>query len=191
MMTLMSKVNKPIQTLTLFLCLCILLTHCGFSITTVTLTPTANILIFAPHPDHETFCYAAIIQQALVEGKSVHVVIFTNGDGFPKAASDLTRKHLDLLTPQDYLELARVRQTKALSAAIALGLQAIDLTFFGYPDAGLDKVYGTQAEASFQQTSTQKSETYGLAVSDYHSRVYGTSATYQRKSALADVTKIV
>jgi LmbE family N-acetylglucosaminyl deacetylase len=190
-MIFMTKANKLIQTLTVVLCLCILLTGCGFPITTATPMPTANILIFAPHPDDETFCCAAIIQQALAERKRVHVVIFTNGDGFPKAASDLTRKHLDLLTPQDYLELSRVRQTEALSAAIALGLQAMDLTFLGYPDAGLDKVYRTQAGASFQQPFTQKSETYGLAVSDYHSRVYGTPAPYQRKYALADVTKIV
>jgi LmbE family N-acetylglucosaminyl deacetylase len=153
--------------------------------------PAADILIFAPHPDDETFCCATVIQRAAAEGKRIHVVYFTNGDGFAKAASDLTKKPPDSLTALDFLGLARVRQSEAFAAATVLGLHPADLTFLGYPDGGLAEVYGTTGDPPYQQRFTKKSETYGAVVSDYHSRAHGAPASYERASLSADVVELL
>lgn len=162
---------------------------------TATVTPVTpaktGLLIFAPHPDDETFCCAAVILQALAAGKHAHVVFMTNGDGFPDAAAALSGKAPDELLPVDYVDLARVRQTEAISATHALGLIASDLTFLGYPDAGLDRVYQAAQHASFRQPYTQKAETYGLVAPDYHSRVHGRPAPYLRQAVLDDVTELI
>lgn len=149
-----------------------------------------DLLIFAPHPDDEAFCCAAAIQQALAAGKHVHVVFLTNGDGFPDAAAALSGKAAGELQPADYVNLARVRQTEAMSATRVLGLDASDLTFLGYPDAGLDRVYEAAEDAPFRQPYTQKSETYGPVVPDYHSRVHGEPAPYIGQAVLADVAEL-
>ena len=153
--------------------------------------PAADILIFASHPDDETFCCATVIQRASAEGKRTHVVFFTNGDGFAKAASDLTGNPPDSLTARDFFELARTRQTEALSAIAALGLQPNDATFLGYPDGALDSVYETVGGMPFQQRFTERSETYGIAVPDFHSRAHGTPASYERGSVLADIVELL
>jgi len=167
------------------LCLCLLGAACASP------RPAARILIFAPHPDDETFCCGTVIQQALAERGHVHVVIVTNGDGFPQAAARLSGKPVDGLGPQDYLELARVRQSEALSATAVLGLRADDITFLGYPDAGLDKVYEAQGDTPYLQPFTQKGTTYGPVVPDYHSQAHGQPAPYRRQAALADVTEVI
>ncbi len=158
--------------------------------TTATPIPT-TVIIFAPHPDDETFCCATVIQNALAAGQKIHVVIFTNGDGFPDAASALSGKPVSALGPQDYLDLARVRQNETLSTAKILGLRPDDVTFLGYPDAGLDKVYETTGEEPYRQQFTEKDETYGPVSADYHSQEHGTPASYQRQSVLDDVIEII
>jgi LmbE family N-acetylglucosaminyl deacetylase len=145
------------------------------------------VVFFAPHPDDESFCCVAAILQALADGKRVHVVVFTNGDGWPRATGAYRKKAEDKLTPEDYLEMARVRQHETLAALAELGLKPTDVTFLGYPDAGLDRVYANVDAAPFQLGFTQKTTTYGPVVVDYHSRQHGTPGSYRRQSVLEDV----
>ncbi|NOU73106.1 hypothetical protein GC098_17055 [Paenibacillus sp. LMG 31458] len=150
-----------------------------------------DILVFAPHPDDEILGTAGIIMQAIAAGKRVHVVFFTNGDGYPKAASYLLHKRPEELGPADYLELSRVRQLEAYNAAALIGLSPMDLTFLGYPDAGLDRVYNTVGNIPYQQPFTQRSSTYGMLTPDFHSLVYGYPAPYRKDSALRDTMTLI
>lgn len=156
-------------------------------------TPWApvDLLVFAPHPDDETLGAGGVIMKALAAGKRVHIVIFTNGDGYPHALSQLVQKPVEDLKPPDYLELARVRQLEVHAALAILGLKTSDVTFLGYPDAGLDKVYHTLDAAPFTQQFTGKNETYGMAQQDFRFLAHGTRAPYRQADALADVKDLI
>lgn len=148
-------------------------------------------VFFAPHPDDETFCCAVAILRALAEGRRVHVVIFTNGDGWPLATAAHTNKREEELTPRDYLEMARVRQGEALAALGVLGLTSEDITFLGYPDAGLDRVYSSVGTVPFQLEFTRKVSTYGPIVADFRSRRHRQPGAYLRESVLEDVVALI
>ena len=151
----------------------------------------ADLMIFSAHPDDETFNCATVIQQALAEGKSVHIVFFTNGDGWPVSASLVTGKPEVSLVPDDYILLARVRQNEALSATGNLGLDPSAVTFLGYPDGGLDKIYNNPGSVPYTQQYTLKNSTYGPLVPDYHTQTYGTPASYLRENILMDVANLI
>jgi len=152
---------------------------------------SADILVFAPHPDDESLGCAGIILEAMRAGKRVHIVLFTNGDGFPIAASSLLKKAPESLVAHDYLELGRVRQQEVLTAIATLGLSPADVTFLGYPDAGLDRIYLKTGDTPITQPFTQKDQTYGLIAQDYHTRVHGTPAPYRRQAVLDDITELI
>jgi len=152
---------------------------------------SADILVFAPHPDDESLGCAGIILQAVSASKRVHIVLFTNGDGFPIAASAVLKKAPESLVAHDYLELARVRQQEVLTAVATLGLAPTDVTFLGYPDAGLDRIYRATGDTTITQPFTQKDQTYGLIAQDYHTRVHGTPAPYRRQAVLDDVAELI
>ena len=156
-----------------------------------TLTDTAEILIFAPHPDDETLACSGIIMQALTEAKRVRVVVITNGDGYQRAASQLFRKPRHLVNSSDMLELGRFRQAESLAALTVLGLQPADVMFLGYPDGGLNQVYQNEGEIPYAQKTTEKTETHGLCQLDYHSLTCGKPAPYRKASILTDVTEII
>jgi len=151
----------------------------------------ADILVFAPHPDDESLGCAWIIMQAVRAGKRVHVVLFTNGDGFPIAASAVLKKAPESLVAHDYLELGRVRQQEVLTAIATLGLSPADVTFLSYPDAGLDRIYQATSDTVITQPFTQKNQTYSLIAQDYHTRAHGTPAPYRRQAVLDDVTELI
>lgn len=150
-----------------------------------------DLLIFAPHPDDETLGAGGVIMKAVAAGKRVHIVVFTNGDGYPYATSHLLRKNEQSLQPADFLELARVRQLEVHGALAVLGLKASDVTFLGYPDAGLAQVYQAEGDTPFTQRFTRKSETYGMAQQDFRFLAYGTRAAYRKAEALADVKDLI
>ncbi|WNR44969.1 PIG-L deacetylase family protein [Paenibacillus roseipurpureus] len=150
-----------------------------------------DILVFAPHPDDEILGTAGSILKATGCGKRVHVVFFTNGDGYPSAAARLFNKQRHQLLPSDFLELARIRQYEAITAAARIGLRPIDLTFLGYPDAGLDQVYlTTKGMPPYEQPLTKRQATYGKLMPDFHSQLYGCHAPYRKACALSD-TKVL
>ncbi|WP_144555971.1 PIG-L deacetylase family protein [Bacillus sp. X1(2014)] len=152
---------------------------------------SVDIMIFAPHPDDETLGCGGLIMHALAAGKRVHVVIFTNGDGYTKAASMLVNKNIDNLSSWDYLELSRVRQLEVYTATKTLGLNPSNITFLGYPDGGVNKVYQSEGSNYFQSPTTLKYETYGLAQIDYHRLAYGKPAPYLKKFALSDTMDLI
>jgi LmbE family N-acetylglucosaminyl deacetylase len=151
----------------------------------------ADILVFAPHPDDESLGCAWIILQAVSAGKRVHVVLFTNGDGFPIAASTVLKKAPESLVALDYLELGRVRQQEVLTAVATLGLSPADVTFLSFPDAGLDQIYQATSDNAITQPFTQKNQTYSLIAQDYHTRIHGMPAPYRRQAVLDDVTELI
>ncbi|MDR6554347.1 PIG-L family deacetylase [Paenibacillus qinlingensis] len=151
-----------------------------------------DLLIFAPHPDDEVLGTAGTIMNAIACGKRVHVVFFTNGDGYPEAATLLFNKRPEELGPSHYLELARVRQYETLQAAALIGLRPQDLTFLSYPDSGLDRVFTTTgATPPYQQRFTKQQTTYGALVPDFHSQYYGCPAPYRKACALGDTKALI
>ena len=156
-----------------------------------TIFSEADILIFAPHPDDETLGCGWAILRAAQAGVRVHIAVLTNGDGFPLATATALRKDPDALAPADYLELGRRRQQEVLAAVAALGLTPGDVSFLAYPDFCLDQLYKALDDTVITQQFTQQSQTYGLAVQDYHTQVHGAPAPYNRHALLDDVAGLI
>ncbi len=150
-----------------------------------------DLLIFAPHPDDEVLGCAGVIQQALEAKKTVGVVVLTNGDGYPKAASILTGTPQDQLTPADFLALAAERQRHSVEGFRILGLPLANLTFLGYPDSLLAKLHESDNAAPLRQPFTGKDTTYSIIGQDYHSAAHGSPAPITRAALLADLTEIL
>ncbi len=150
-----------------------------------------DILVVAPHSDDEAIGCTVVMLRAIKEGKRVGVVVVTNGDGFPKAAAAVADKPQDELTPADFIKLTGIRQQHSVTAMSRIGVQAADLIFLGYPDAGLKQVYAAEGPVPFRQKFTQKNETYGVVLPDYHSQAHGRPAPYIRASVVGDLTEII
>ncbi len=147
--------------------------------------------MFAPHPDDEVIGTGGVLQQAVARGERVRIVFVTNGDGYPRAASFLTRKPVSGLGRSDFVELASVRQREAIDAAAVLGIRPSSLVFLGYPDGVLEQVYSIENGAPAHSPSTGRSATYGPVITDYHTRAHGRPAPYTRAGALADIEEVV
>jgi len=107
--------------------------------TAAALPPHARILIVAPHPDDETLGAGGIIREAVLKGAEVRVVLMTNGDAFRLAA---LRRYREISpSHQDYINFAYIRQAEALRAVRILGLSPSHVTFLGYPDRGLARLW--------------------------------------------------
>lgn len=153
--------------------------------------PTLDMLVVAPHSDDEAIGCAGVILRAIAQNKRVGIVVVTQGDGFPKAAAALAKKSVDKLEPGDFLKLAALRQKHTVKAMGDIGVRADDVLFLGYPDSILSEIYRATDEKPIQQQFTQKNETYGEVVRDYHSLVHGRSAPYTKASIVADLAEIV
>jgi LmbE family N-acetylglucosaminyl deacetylase len=149
-----------------------------------------DILVIAPHPDDEAIGCTAVMLQALERKQRVGVVLVTNGDAFA-GVTVVVRKPKDQLIPADFLKLAAVRQQHTVGAMGRLGVRLADLMFLGYPDGGLEKIYHLEGDSPFQQKFTEKKETYGVVVGDYHSLIHGRPAPYTRASVLGDLSEII
>lgn len=147
-------------------------------------------MIFAPHPGDETLRCAGVIMKAKRSGRKIGVIVCTNGDGFAKAASVFSRKDISSLLPQDFLEIARIRQQNMVDAVRVLGLKQEDVVFLGYPDGGLENIDIT-GETPYVHQYTQKNCTYSLIMPDYHSLIHGFPAPYLRSAILADITELL
>lgn len=150
-----------------------------------------DLLVFGPHPDDETLGCAGVIMQAVAQGRSVKVVTFTSGDGFPAAAAALAGKSIEQLKPADFRELARRRELEFTNAIAILGLRADDLILLGYPDSGLDHLYRDAGKTPYRQKLTQADTTYAVVKPDYHTAMHGTPAPCTHASVLDDVREII
>ncbi|HNX81051.1 MAG TPA: PIG-L family deacetylase [Candidatus Omnitrophota bacterium] len=98
------------------------------------ITKEDRILILAPHPDDEVIGCSGVIQKAVAAGASVRIAYLTNGDA-NQLAFIVYEKRLTFL-PGEFVHMGEVRRKEATAAAQILGLNADNLTFFGYPDFG-------------------------------------------------------
>ena len=152
---------------------------------------TLDVLVIAPHPDDEVIGCAGVMLQALEQRKRVGVLVITSGDGFPALAAAVAKKTKDQLAPDDFLKAGALRQQHSVRAMARLGVPRDELVFLGYPDSGLEKMYGMNGSEAFRQMFTMKSETYGVTARDYHSVVHGGPAPYLKASVVADIAEII
>jgi LmbE family N-acetylglucosaminyl deacetylase len=101
-----------------------------------------TVIIVAPHPDDEVLGFAGVIYDALRMGKTVKVVLLTNGEGYGSAcyfwknghpAEDTTYKGAGC-SPTDLEQFGKVRVEESKSALKQLGLNSEHLIILGYPD---------------------------------------------------------
>lgn len=103
-----------------------------------------RVLLFAPHCDDETISSSAVLHDAVLAGSQVRVVVMTNGDGFTIAAEEQFRRLF--LTGADYIRSGYSRQAETLNALGELGISPLQVTFFGYPDRGMESLWTTHWE---------------------------------------------
>jgi LmbE family N-acetylglucosaminyl deacetylase len=154
-------------------------------------TEASPILVIAPHPDDESLGCAGVIMHSAARGARVRVVYLTYGDGYPAAAALLAGKDVGALAPEDFTALGRAREGQAREAARLLGLCDGDLTFLGYPDAGLAPMLATTDGETWTQPFTRRSSTYGLASREYHSQVHGEPAPYTSEALVGDLSEVI
>lgn len=98
------------------------------------LRPDDRLLIVAPHPDDDVLGCGGLMAAAAAQGIPVRVVYLTSGDAFTVAAALTTRT---TPTPDECLQLGRLRMQEARQGLETLGLRPEDALFLGYPDRGL------------------------------------------------------
>ncbi len=90
-------------------------------------TQPERVLILAPHPDDEVLACGGVIQQHLIRGDKVNVVLLTSGDA----------QRLGVLAQRNFLKLGEARFAESVKALAYLGLKEANLCLLGYPDRGL------------------------------------------------------
>ena len=150
----------------------------------------APLVVVAPHPDDETLGCAGVIMRAAARGRSARVVYLTYGDGYPAAAALHAGRDEGELVPEDYVALGRARETQAREAARLLGLADEQLTFLGYPDAGLAPMLAVADGRPWTQPFTRRSSTYGCTAPEYHAQVRGAPAPYLPEALVDDLAGI-
>jgi LmbE family N-acetylglucosaminyl deacetylase len=130
------------------------------------LPPGERILVVAPHPDDDVLGCGGLIQQALALGDSVRVVFLTCGDGSWSSAAVATAR--PFLGPRDYVAFGQRRMAEARAGAKALGMDSGQLTFLGYPDAGLAALWQEYWDRPFRSpNSDTTADPYGLTGHEY------------------------
>ncbi len=143
-----------------------------------------RILVISPHPDDESLAAGGLIAEAVKNGCSVHVVFLTSGDGFQRGL-EIYRRKLNP-GPTEFLEYGRQRMAEAESALHRLGLGPEDITFLGYPDGGLDKIwekYRSPGEPYFSPRTKQSAVPYSEALSP--------GAPYTAPSIVKDLVSVM
>lgn len=154
-------------------------------------TDTAErIMVFAPHPDDEALACAGIIHGALLRGDKVCVVLVTCGDAYLSAKDRLVKDYPGRAFDRDgdgdfdMLDFGALRHEETLSAMDALGLDASDVVFLGYPDAGIDDLW--RSAETYTSPHTGASE---VPASYDFARSVG--KPYNRESILSDVMDVI
>ncbi|MCX8073889.1 MAG: PIG-L family deacetylase [Candidatus Binatia bacterium] len=102
--------------------------------------PGSKLLVVSPHPDDETLAAAGLMQAVLRERGSVRVVFVTNGDGYAEAVAARTDGQKPTAT--DFRRYGRQRQSEAMDAQLELGIPPSWLKFLGFPDGGIEALWG-------------------------------------------------
>lgn len=98
-----------------------------------------TVLLVSPHPDDESLCCGGLLAGAVRAGAGVNVVWLTSGDGFELDGALLDRTLRPRVSATEKLGLRRMDE--ATAAAAALGIPASHLTFLGYPDGALLRMW--------------------------------------------------
>ena len=142
----------------------------------ITQAAYTQVVVFAPHPDDEALMASGIIHQAVQSGKTVKVVVATNGDCEEPA-------------------IGYLRERETVAAMERLGLAVQDVIFLGYPDCGLRDIYHYYMTPASQYISEAgRTQTYaddGLGGTDYHSYIYGTPASYNSVFLMQDLQAVL
>ncbi len=143
-----------------------------------------RILIFTTHPDDETLACGGLIALAKESGAHVRVVAITNGDAYRVAAARSYRTVK--VTPQMCIKFALERQQEMLRALQLLGMDGESITFLGYPDRGIAKLWQTNWDAGEPLTSMATKRDYVFYAD---SPSYG--KPYCGQSLLDDISRII
>lgn len=100
---------------------------------------TGPMVVLVPHPDDEALAAGGLLQQAEAAGGRPQVVLVTGGDAFKVAAQAHFRRAQ--VSRADLVAFGRHRVEESRAALAALGLPPGRLTFLGYPDQGLHRLW--------------------------------------------------
>ncbi len=113
------------------------------------LTQYDSLLVLAPHPDDETLGFAGLRTAYMKSGKSVEVVVVTDGDAYCEACSlwkntalvgeTCDARDLSNFATPEVDSFAEVRRQESRASAAVLGTPEPE--FLGYPDTGLAKAW--------------------------------------------------
>lgn len=137
-----------------------------------------DVLVIAPHPDDEVLMAGGSIERAIKAGLRVAVILVTNGDATCER--------------DGYL-----REGESVTALNALGVDADDIHFLGYPDGALSTL-GTTALGAREhrdsmgqcigQRGTYADRTAGRL--DEHSRRTGAPAEWTAEELIEDLAAL-
>jgi len=143
-----------------------------------------RLIVFSPHCDDETLGCGGLIASSVANGANVRVVMLTNGDGYKFAIS---RAYKTIkITPTRCISFAYKRQQETLRALGILGVNKNNVTFLGYPDRGIDRLWSSYWESANLYTSQ-----YTKANHSPHVNSYSRQAPYCGESLLTDIEKII
>ncbi|HYG56609.1 MAG TPA: PIG-L family deacetylase, partial [Symbiobacteriaceae bacterium] len=97
-----------------------------------------STLVFAPHSDDEVLAAGGFLQAMEAQGAAPKVVLVTGGDGFRIGAEAY---HLKRFKPELMLQYGRHRIQESRTALATLGIPEDRLTFLGFPDQGLHRLW--------------------------------------------------
>jgi len=95
-------------------------------------------VVFVPHSDDEVVAAGGLLAQLEAQGAEPRVVLATGGDGFKVGAEIF---HRGRVPPERMLAYGRHRLGESQAALARLGLPADRLTFLGFPDQGLHRLW--------------------------------------------------
>ncbi|MBX7097416.1 MAG: PIG-L family deacetylase [Myxococcaceae bacterium] len=138
-----------------------------------------DLLVLAPHPDDEVLMAAGLLGRAVRDGKSVAVVLMTNGD-YTCARDGL------------------LRQQETIQAMRSLGVTEAQIHFLGYPDGYLPKlgenplppIERRNPDGSCGRANTTL-PARGAGHPDEHTRRTGVPAPLTAKALLGDLTAVL
>ncbi len=105
-----------------------------------------KIIIFAPHPDDESYGAGGSIMKWLEEGHDVHIIWFTDGRaGYRKARKENKLEDCEETRITEE-ELAKIRLAEANAAGEFLGVKKENRYFLKFYDSELNKNIGKAVE---------------------------------------------
>ena len=147
-------------------------------------TSRTRLLVLAPHPDDEVLGAGGLIQQTLAAGGAVRVVVLTNGDAFKAVARDASGHKNP--TAADFISLGNTRKQETRAALARLGLPATQVSFLGYPDAGLLNLWTESWDTRRPYTSPATRTDHVPYPDAFHPR-----APYAGRAVLDDLDAII